>query len=59
MKRSNFYHKSHFIFSGIISNDAQVNVKCAPLMKHKLKNIVVNEGDTNVELTVTSDGFPK
>lgn len=43
---------------GTITADSQVNVNCAPQLKHRLKNITVSEGDENVELTVTSDGYP-
>uniref|UniRef100_A0A336L6B8 CSON000837 protein n=1 Tax=Culicoides sonorensis TaxID=179676 RepID=A0A336L6B8_CULSO len=44
---------------GTTVDQAVVNVKCAPQIIHKLKDITVNEGDTNVDLTVKSDGYPK
>lgn len=44
---------------GITCDETQVNVKCGPQLKNKLKDIIVNEGDVNVEMYVTMEGFPK
>lgn len=44
---------------GTTTDQAAVNVKCAPKLIHKLKDLTVKEGDTNVELTVQSDGYPE
>lgn len=44
---------------GTTKDETKVHVKCAPQIKTQLKNIVVNEGDKNVELSVTVDGYPK
>lgn len=44
---------------GTTRDETQVNVKCGPQFKTKLRDIIVNEGDVNVELYVTAEGFPK
>ncbi|GAB0092620.1 Obscurin [Sergentomyia squamirostris] len=44
---------------GSIRDETNVDVKCGPQFKQKLKDIIVNEGDTNVELFVSVEGFPK
>lgn len=44
---------------GMTCDETQVNVKCGPQIKNKLKDIIVNEGDVNVELYVSAEGFPK
>lgn len=40
-------------------DEATVNVRCGAQIKRKLKDITVNEGDVNVELTVFVEGYPK
>lgn len=44
---------------GTTRDETQVNVKCGPQFKKKLQNITVNEGDVNVELYCSVEGFPK
>lgn len=44
---------------GTTRDETLVNVKCGPQFKKKLQDIVVTEGDVNVELYVTVEGFPK
>lgn len=44
---------------GKIKDDTTVHVKCSPEFNTKLKNITVTEGDTNVELAVNVQGYPK
>lgn len=44
---------------GSIKDETTVHVKCAPDFKTNLKNITVNEGDTNVDLVVNVQGYPK
>lgn len=44
---------------GKIKDDTTVRVKCSPDFKTKLKSITVTEGETNVELTVAIQGYPK
>lgn len=44
---------------GKTTEDTRVRIKCAPDFKTKLKNITCTEGDTNVELFVAIQGYPK
>lgn len=44
---------------GKIRDETNVQIKCSPDFKTKLKNITVNEGDSNVELAVNIQGYPK
>lgn len=44
---------------GEITEDTRVRIKCSPDFKTKLKNITVTEGDTNIELCVAVQGYPK
>lgn len=44
---------------GKTTDETRVHVKCAPEFKAKLKSITVVEGDTNVELAVNVQGYPK
>lgn len=44
---------------GKTKDETTVHVKCTPDFRSKLKNITVNEGDTNVELALTIQGYPK
>lgn len=44
---------------GEITEDTRVRIKCSPDFKTKLKHITVTEGDTNVELCVAVQGYPK
>lgn len=44
---------------GKVKDDTRVQVKCSPEFKGKLKNITVTEGDTNVELAVSVQCYPK
>lgn len=39
--------------------DTTVRIKCSPDFKTKMKSITVSEGDTNVELFVAIQGYPK
>lgn len=45
--------------NGTIRDESRVHVKCAPQFKETLKNIVCNEGDTDVQMSITLDGYPK
>ncbi|XP_055374379.1 obscurin isoform X3 [Condylostylus longicornis] len=40
-------------------DETVLKIKCPPEFKQKLKNIVVTEGDTNTELKVSVDGYPR
>lgn len=44
---------------GKIKDETNVQIKCSPDFKTKLKSITVNEGDTDVELAVNIQGYPK
>jgi Immunoglobulin I-set domain len=44
---------------GISTSDSEVHVKCAPQFIQKLTDITVSEGDVNVELHVSCDGYPR
>ncbi|KAG4067668.1 hypothetical protein HA402_005440 [Bradysia odoriphaga] len=44
---------------GKTKDETTVHVKCSPDFKNKLKNITVNEGDTNTELALTIQGYPR
>lgn len=44
---------------GKVTSDTSVRIKCSPDFKSKLQNITVTEGDTNVELAVQIQGYPK
>lgn len=44
---------------GEITEDTKVRIKCSPDFKTKLESITVTEGDTNVELCVAIQGYPK
>lgn len=44
---------------GDITENTRVQIKCSPDFKTKLKSITVTEGDTNVELCVAVQGYPK
>lgn len=44
---------------GTTRDETLVNVKCGPQFKNKLRDLTVTEGDVNVELSVTVEGFPK
>lgn len=44
---------------GRVENETSVQIKCSPVFKRKLGNMTVTEGDTNVELVVQTQGYPK
>lgn len=44
---------------GKTNEETRVRIKCSPDFKTKLKNITCTEGDTNVELFVAIQGYPK
>lgn len=44
---------------GKVTSETSVQIKCSPDFKRKLQNITVTEGDTNVELAVQIQGYPK
>lgn len=44
---------------GKVTEDTRVRIKCSPDFKTKLKSITATEGDTNVELYVAIQGYPK
>lgn len=44
---------------GTIKDETKVHVKCSPDLRTKLKNITVNEGETNVELVTSIQGYPR
>lgn len=44
---------------GKVNEDTKVRIKCSPDFKTKLKSITATEGDTNVELFVAIQGYPK
>lgn len=45
--------------NGTIRDETRVHVKCAPKIKEHLKDVICNEGDTEVQMQVTLDGYPK
>lgn len=45
--------------NGTIRDESRIHVKTAPKFKSSLSDITVNEGDKNVELLVTLDGYPR
>lgn len=44
---------------GKTTDETRVRIKCSPEFKTKLKSITCTEGDTNVELFVAIQGYPK
>lgn len=44
---------------GKVYCDTNVQVKCSPDIRNKMKNITVTEGDENVELSLQVQGYPK
>lgn len=44
---------------GKVTSETSVQIKCSPDFKQKLKSLTVTEGDTNVELAVQIQGYPK
>ncbi|XP_016928763.3 obscurin isoform X6 [Drosophila suzukii] len=44
---------------GSDTSSTQLLIKCTPEFTHKLKNITVAEGDSNVELVVGVDAYPR
>ncbi|KAI4489747.1 hypothetical protein M0804_003929 [Polistes exclamans] len=44
---------------GTVSDQTRVQVSGIPRFKSKLNDFSANEGDTNIELTVKVDGYPK
>ncbi|XP_026836119.1 obscurin isoform X2 [Drosophila erecta] len=44
---------------GSATSSTQLLIKCAPEFTHKLTNITVAEGDSNVELVVGVDAYPR
>lgn len=45
--------------NGTISDESRVHVRSAPKIKEHLKDVVCNEGDTDVQMSITLDGYPK
>lgn len=45
--------------NGTVRDESRVYVKCAPKFKDTLKNITCNESDSDVQMSVTLDGYPK
>lgn len=45
--------------NGKVKDECKVHVKCAPRLKDELKNITVNEGDSDVQLSLSVDCYPK
>lgn len=44
---------------GTASSETNLLIKCTPTFTKKLSNITVTEGETNVELTVEVDAYPR
>lgn len=44
---------------GKVHDDTRVFIKCSPQFMQKLTNMTIKEGDTNVELPVVIQGYPK
>lgn len=44
---------------GKVTDETRVHVKCSPEFKANLKSLVITEGDTNAELFVKVQGYPK
>lgn len=45
--------------NGTIRDESRVHVKCAPKFRETLKDITCNENDTDVQMSVCLDGYPK
>lgn len=45
--------------NGTVRDESRVHVRCAPKIKEHLKDVICNENDTEVQMQVTLDGFPK
>ncbi|KAL7050000.1 hypothetical protein ACKWTF_003934 [Chironomus riparius] len=45
--------------NGTVRDESRVHVRCAPQIKEHLKDVICNESDTEVQMQVTLDGFPK
>ncbi|KAG5678438.1 hypothetical protein PVAND_008111 [Polypedilum vanderplanki] len=45
--------------NGTVRDESRVHVRCAPKIKEQLKDIICNEGDADVQMSITLDGYPK
>lgn len=45
--------------NGTVRDESRVHVKCAPKIKEHLKDLICNEGDADVQMSITLDGYPK
>lgn len=45
--------------NGTIRDESRVHVRCPPRLTDTLKNISCNENDTNIQMSVSLDGYPK
>lgn len=45
--------------NGTIRDESRVHVRCAPKLREELRNITCNENDTDIQMSVTVDGYPK
>lgn len=45
--------------NGTIRDESRVHVRCAPKFQETLRDITCNETDTDVQMSVTVDGYPK
>lgn len=45
--------------NGTVRDESRVHVRCAPQITEQLKDVICNEGDAEVQMSVTCDGYPK
>lgn len=44
---------------GSVKDQTNLRIKCPPVFRKKLQNIIVKEGDTNIEMNVDVDCYPR
>lgn len=45
--------------NGTVRDESRVHVRCAPKIKETLKDIICNESDADVQMSISLDGYPK
>jgi hypothetical protein len=45
--------------NGTVRDESRVHVRCAPKIKEQLKDVICNENDTDVQMSISLDGYPK
>ena len=45
--------------NGTVKDESRVHVRCQPNIRETLRDITCNENDTDIQMSVTVDGYPK